>query len=109
VATALNQDSFADFVSQAEKPVLVDFFRDGCVPCRRVAPLVSKAETQYEDGLLVARVNMDQNKALAEELKIEAAPTLILFRGGQEVARHRGVIDREGLKTLVENEIGGQS
>jgi thioredoxin 1 len=108
VATALNQDSFAAFVSQADKPVLVDFFRDGCLPCRRVAPLVSKAEAQYEDGLLVARVNMDQNKALAEELKIEAAPTLILFRGGQEVARHRGVIDRDGLTELLKNELGGE-
>jgi thioredoxin 1 len=103
--TSLNETSFDAYIQEADKPVLVDFYRDGCLPCRRVSPLVSKTETQYGDRILVARINIDQSKKLAEKLRIEAAPTLIIFGKDGELARHRGVIDGKSLSELVENYI----
>lgn len=102
VAEKLNEEIFAGFIAGSTLPVLVDFYQDGCVPCRRVAPLLSKAETEYDGKITVARVNLAQNLELAEQYGIAAAPTLLLFRDGKEIARHRGVIDREGLKAFVE-------
>lgn len=102
MAEHLNGETFDAFVTQSAAPVLVDFYRDGCVPCRRVAPLLSKAGAEYEGRLEIARVNVDQNPALAEKHQIEAAPTLLLLRGGEEVGRHRGAIDKETLKAFIE-------
>lgn len=102
MAEHLNGETFDAFLTESASPVLVDFYRDGCVPCRRVAPLLSRAETEYVGRLEVARVNIDQNPALAEKHQIEAAPTLLLFRNGQETDRRRGVIDRDTLKAFIE-------
>lgn len=102
MAEHLNEETFDAFVAQSASPVLVDFYRDGCVPCRRVAPLLSKAGAEYEGRLEIARVNVDQNPALAEKHQIEAAPTLLLLRGGNEVGRHRGAIDKDTLKAFIE-------
>lgn len=103
MAERLNEEIFDGFIAGSTLPVLVDFYRDGCVPCRRVAPLLSKAETEYDGKLAIARVNLVQNTALAEQYEVTAAPTLVLFREGKETARHRGVIDRDGLKAFIES------
>lgn len=105
MAEHLNSESFAGFVSSAPLPVLVDFYKDGCIPCRRVAPLLSKAEAAYAGRLSIARVNLTQNAPLAEQYQIEAAPTLLVFRGGEEIARHRGVISRDELNNLIESNL----
>lgn len=102
MAEHLNEETFDAFVAQSASPVLVDFYRDGCVPCRRVAPLLSKAGAEYEGRLEIARVNVDQNPALSERHRIEAAPTLLLLHGGQEIGRHRGAIDKDTLKAFIE-------
>ena len=105
VAEHLNGDTFAGYIQDSALPVLVDFYRDGCVPCRRVAPLLSKAEAAYEGKLAVVRVNSVQNVDLAAQYDIQAAPTLVLFDKGVEIARHRGVIDRDGLEALIQSAI----
>ncbi len=103
MAEHLNSETFAGYIEASALPVLVDFYRDGCVPCRRVAPLLSKAETAYAGKLAVARVNSVQNSDLAAQYDIQAAPTLVLFENGKEVVRHRGVIDRDGLEALIQS------
>ena len=103
MAERLNQETFTPFVVGSTLPVLADFYQDGCIPCRRIAPLLSKAEAEYAGKVTVARVNLTQNAELAEQYQIAAAPTLILFRAGEEVARHRGIIDHDELKKLIES------
>lgn len=102
MAERLTEENFAAFLEKSASPVLVDFYRDGCVPCRRVSPLLSRAEKEYSGKLEIARVNIDQNPALVAQHQVEAAPTLLLFRDGEETGRRRGVIDKEELKALIE-------
>lgn len=105
MAQVLNDETFSAFVSASTVPVLVDFYRDGCVPCRRVAPLLSRAGEKYADRLAVVRVNIALSPGLVQQYAIEAAPTLAVFQNGEEVARHRGVIDAAGLETLIRSAI----
>ena len=102
MAEHLNQETFDAFVAQSASPALVDSSRAGGAPCRRGAPRLSKAGAEYEGRLEIARVNIDQNPTLAQERRIEAAPTLLLLRGGQEIGRHRGAIDKDTLKAFIE-------
>lgn len=103
MAEKLDVSNFDGFLKDSELPVLVDFYNDGCIPCRRIAPLISKAESEYEGRLRLARVNIAMNPELTERLSIEAAPTLIIFKDGEEISRHRGAADSEAFKNFIEN------
>lgn len=102
MAEFLNGETFAPYLASSKLPVLADFYRDGCVPCRRIAPLLSKLGTDYAGRLNIVRVNVGQNPKLAEQYRIEAAPTLLLFRDGEEHFRHRGIIDRLALEKAIQ-------
>lgn len=82
----MNIDAFHAALAQSEKPVLVDFWAPWCTYCRRIAPAFDKIAQQYADSLIVGKVNIDEEPALAQQEQIEVIPTLVLYRGGQAVA-----------------------
>jgi thioredoxin 1 len=80
----------ADFetkVLNADTPVVVDFWAPWCGPCRAIAPTLDKLAGEYEGKLTIAKVNTDEDARWAGQLGIQGIPTLIVFKGGQEVAR----------------------
>lgn len=99
----LDSSNFNSFIQNSDIPVLVDFYSDGCIPCRRIAPLLSKAEAEYENKLKFAKVNIGMNPDLIAEYGIEAAPTLILLNDAKEVNRHIGIADADTLKEFIES------
>ena len=82
----MNAEAFRDALARSEKPVLVDFWAPWCTYCRRIAPAFDKIAQQYADSLIVGKVNIDEEPALAQQEQIEVIPTLVLYRGGQSVA-----------------------
>ena len=94
--TALN---FKEEVFESEKPVLVDFWATWCGPCRRQAPIV---EELAEEGYAVGKVDVDAQPALAQQYRIMSIPTLLVFKGGQEVKRFVGLTSKEVLKKSLE-------
>ena len=82
----MNVEAFRDALARSEKPVLVDFWAPWCTYCRRIAPAFDKIAQQYADSLIVGKVNIDEEPALAQQEQIEVIPTLVLYRGGQAVA-----------------------
>ena len=86
--TALN---FKEEVLEAEKPVLVDFWATWCGPCRRQAPIV---EELAGEGFAVGKVDVDAQPALAQQYRIMSIPTLLVFKGGQEVKRFVGLTSK---------------
>ena len=82
----MNAEAFRDALARSEKPVLVDFWAPWCTYCRRIAPAFDKIAPQYADSLIVGKVNIDEEPALAQQEQIEVIPTLVLYRGGQAVA-----------------------
>lgn len=102
MAEKLDVSNFADVIENSDIPVLVDFYNDGCIPCRRIAPLLSKAEASCDGKIKFARVNIGMNPELTEKYAVEAAPTLIVFRNGAEISRHRGAADAETVQKFIE-------
>ena len=79
----MNQQQFDKAVMDDNIPVLVDFWAPWCVYCRRIAPAMEKIAQQYAGRVLIAKVNIDDEPALAARERIEVIPTLVLYQGGQ--------------------------
>jgi thioredoxin 2 len=94
---ALDGTSFAAHVERATLPVLVDFWAPWCGPCRVMAPVLDHAAAQRATDLRVGKVNTEEQPQLAGRFGIRSIPTLILFRGGRELARQSGAVDAASL------------
>ena len=79
--------------------MLVDFWATWCGPCRRQAPIV---EELAEEGYAVGKVDVDAQPALAQQYRIMSIPTLLVFKGGQEVKLFVGLTSKEVLKESLE-------
>ena len=86
-------------------PVLVDFYADWCGPCKIVAPLVDEIAGAHTGALLVAKVDSDRAQDIVQRLGIRGVPTLILFNGGEEMARSVG-FEPEKIRDMVEQAVG---
>src|SRR5688572_31683042 len=94
--TATDQD-FEARVLQSEKPVLVDFWADWCVPCHMVSPVVEEIGIDKAQDMRVAKLNVDDNPNTAQRYGVMSIPTLILFVGGEERARVVGAKPKEAI------------
>ena len=93
----LDAAGFAVHVQRATLPVLVDFWAPWCAPCRMMAPVLERTAAERATALRVAKVNTDEQQQLAGQFGIRSIPTLILFRGGREIARQSGAVDATTL------------
>ena len=81
----MNLELYEKSVNESEKPVLVEFWAPWCVYCRRIAPAYDKIAEQYEEKLVVGKINVDDVPEVAQKEKIEAIPALLLYKGGEVV------------------------
>ncbi|GIX34433.1 MAG: thiol reductase thioredoxin [Lysobacteraceae bacterium] len=87
---ALDERAFQAHVERAGLPVLVDFWAPWCGPCRMMTPHFEAAARELEPRVRLAKVDTEAHPALAARFGIRSIPTLVLFRGGQELARQSG-------------------
>lgn len=79
-------------IAKSDIPVLVDVWAPWCGPCKAMGPQFEAASKQAEPGLRFVKLNSDDNQALSGRLGIRGIPTLIMFKGGKEVARVSGAM-----------------
>ena len=75
--------------------VLVDFWAGWCMPCRMVAPIIEELAREYQGSVTVAKVDIDEESALAARFGVMSIPTVILFSDGTEIKRFVGVQTKE--------------
>jgi thioredoxin 2 len=100
---ALDSSSFEAHVGRGDLPVVVDFWAPWCRPCHAMAPHFESAAARLEPRYRFAKVDTDSSRDLAARYQIRSIPTLILFRGGQPVARQSGAMDAAALARWLES------
>jgi thioredoxin 1 len=88
---------FQKLVLEADAPVLVDFWAEWCVPCHMVSPVVEEIGVEKAEVLRVAKLNIDDNPEVTRKYGVMSIPSLILFVGGEEVARVVGARGKDAL------------
>jgi thioredoxin 1 len=103
MSVRVNADNFEAEVLQSEIPVLADFYSDGCVPCKRMSPVLAEIEEEYEGRLKVVKVNIGFDGELAEKYEVQAAPTFVFFKNGEEKERIRGAVKKAEIIDKINN------
>ena len=99
-ALSVNKNNF-DQIKASENRVLLDFYADWCGPCKMVAPVVEEI-AELRGDVFVAKINVDEEEALARSLGIVSIPTLMVFRDGKLHKQAVGFRSKEELLRLLE-------
>ena len=98
MATAVKEDTFTQEVLQSETPVIVDFWAEWCGPCHAVAPVLDKIVEERNGEVRLVKVNIDEERALAERYGIVSIPTIVLFKDGVPAATAIGAQPKGSLE-----------
>ncbi len=98
---ALDEGRFAKHLGRSDLPLVVDFWAPWCAPCRAMAPAFEAVARRIEPKARLIKVNTEEAQGLATRQGIRSIPTLVVFRGGQEVARTSGAMDAATLENWI--------
>ena len=101
----VSDSSFEADVLQSDKPVLVDFWAEWCGPCRAIAPTLEELSGAYDGKLQIAKINVDDNRAVPAKFGIRGIPTLMVFKNGQLAATKVGALTKAQLTQFIDQQL----
>ncbi|MCC6644212.1 MAG: thioredoxin [Polyangiaceae bacterium] len=100
----LNELNFDAEVLSSKEPVLVDFTATWCAPCKMLSPIVDQYADETVGKVKVAKLDIDEARAISAKFGVQAVPTLMVFQGGQRTRQHTGVMRKDQLARFVSGE-----
>jgi len=102
-------DDFTEVVEQSPVPVLVDLWATWCGPCRMVSPALERLATDRRGQIKLAKVDVDASPRLSQRFEVRAVPTLMVWRGGELLARQAGAAPEPTLRSWLEDALSGEA
>jgi thioredoxin 1 len=97
----VTNSNFSEILS-TDQPVLVDFWATWCGPCRMLSPTVDEIADEYEGRVVVAKCNVDDSDEIAMQYRVRNIPTLIFFKGGQQVDKLVGLVSKKEITDILD-------
>lgn len=97
----INDLSFEQEVLDSQVPFLLDFSAAWCGPCKRLTPVLRELAAEEAGRVRVGKIDLEESPLTAQRLGVRAAPTLVVYREGVEVARRVGLLSKEKLRELI--------
>lgn len=97
--------SFEADVLQPGSTVLVDFWAEWCGPCKMIAPILDEVASAYAGKLTIAKMNVDENRAMPAKFGIRGIPTLMLFKNGELAATKVGALSKAQLTAFIDQQL----
>ncbi|NTU76432.1 MAG: thioredoxin [Alphaproteobacteria bacterium] len=104
-AKPVNDTNFEAEVLQAPGPVLVDFWAEWCGPCRMVGPVLDELAAEMGNKVTIVKMNVDESPQTPSKYGIRSIPTLLLFKGGQQVSTKIGAVPKQALQAWLQENI----
>jgi len=99
MAVEVTETTFEHEVVESERPVLVDFWAEWCGPCHAVEPVLDRIADERD--LKLVKVNVDEERGLAERFGIASIPMMILFENGEPQAQALGAMPKGALERAL--------
>jgi len=103
--THTTDQSFDADVLKAGTPVLVDYWAEWCGPCKMIAPILDDVARDYGGRVAVAKMNVDENRAVPAKYGIRGIPTLMLFKDGELAATKVGALSKAQLTAFLDQNL----
>ncbi len=94
--------NFEDEVLKSSTPVLVDFWAEWCMPCRMLSPTIDKIAGEYAGKVKVGKIDTDSNRDVSAKYKIDAIPTVLLFKDGQVAQKFVGLRQERDFREALD-------
>lgn len=101
--TQFTDASFEAEVLKSDKPVLVDFWAEWCMPCRMLAPVIDQIADQFAGQIKVGKIDTDSNRGVSVKYGILAIPTVILFKDGVVAKKFVGLQNKADFETAIQS------
>lgn len=96
-----NEANFAELVTDSEIPVLVDFWATWCGYCTRLSPVLDDLAADMAGKVKVVKVNVDENRTITDRFGVRSLPTMILFKGNEQVEKLTGFMPKETIAAKI--------
>jgi thioredoxin 1 len=102
----ITSSEFESEVLRSDVPVLVDFYTEGCGPCRQMSPILGEIEAASSGVLKVVKMDASADAQFSASFQISAVPTLLLFHRGQQLGQVMGARSKRDLKRWIDESLG---